>query len=179
MVPAIGLPELQIFRKSTNDILAYQIEVNRPMPGVFVAETPSDDVSAVWGPEIAKALLDMNAVLHLPEWKPEGYINSVETTIETDVIWGGHIRQEFQDDDGNRIMLSVFVYPDDGNFGMTVHVQHDNTENETWKYGGIDYTYVNNLGVRSVSWSEGNCWTQIYGEPTRDELHKMIKSIYD
>lgn len=179
LASAVGIPMLQIFRSWTDDVYATRVDIEKPMPGVFEAEPQPEEVAQLWGQDIADALYDMNACVHLPKWKPEPYYIETSRSIEWDETFGGRIHVAFQTYDGRDLGLTITVYPSDGNLSITTLTQHDNTENKVWKYGGIEYIYLNNLGARSVHWQEENCDARFYGDLTKEELHKMVKSIYE
>lgn len=176
---SIGMPMLQIFKKWDNDIYAVQINMEKPMPGVFTAEKQSDAVTDAWGGNIAEVMLDLNACTNLPKWKPEQYTLAYEPSVLLDQGFGNEITLHYIADDKSEMSLSVRTLPEDGKYSSTVLYQHDNSENEIWVYGDIEYILLKNFQYHSLNWQENNCSVSIWGEFTRDEALKMVKSIYE
>lgn len=176
---SIGMPMLKIYKKMNPDIFALQIDMNKPMPGIFEAVEQTKEAAETWGTDLTDMLYAINACTRIPEWKPERYSNCYDTNVTWDELFGNELRKTFYIDKEQQLTICVRVLPEDGSFSSTTLYQHDDTENEIWKFGDVEYTLLKNFQYHSLNWQENNCTIHIAGIFDRDEALKMVKSIYD
>ena len=176
---SVGFPMLKIYKKMNPDIFALQIDMDKPMPGVFVAEKQTEAAAETWGADLTDMLYAINACTRIPEWKPERYSNCYDTNVTWDELFGNELRKTFYIDKEQQLTICIRVLPEDGSFSSTTLYQHDDTENEIWKFGDVEYTLLKNFQYHSLNWQENNCTIHIAGIFDRDEALKMVKSIYD
>ena len=108
----------------------------------------------------------------LPTYIPDGYVHKETKIAETST---SNVFSSLLSDGDNNIIIQYRLHKDSKSFTET---QKDITAPQVYKLNGIDFYIATNDNLYFAVWLDGNLECLIGGVNSRDELIKMINSIY-
>ena len=108
-----------------------------------------------------------------PRWIPEGYaLTSVETSdLDPDIFFSAAYQK------GEDCIVVAIMHRE--TVGSVTTYEKDDTPVEMYQKGGTDHYLMSNSGQNTAAWKNGQNECSISGPISREELKKMIDSIYE
>ena len=131
----------------------------------------SVDISHEWNTELHDlhaAVKKENSNLHItPHYLPDGY-KQVFLTADSEAVIAQYEKNE------ETIFIQFFrIVSDNGEF-----FERDDNASERYSVGGVDHMISTNLGKYLATWTNEGWECSISGVPSKQELLRMIDSIY-
>lgn len=144
-------------------------------------EKPSDslmkEARKVWGDEVCDLLIENDALIQLPLWKPEGY--EFVRSLRADPIEGYSMSfSYYMSSDEKELMMSVRCMETAELLNSRIlGIEADDSLQEIYEYNGSKYYIMSNLENVTLTWISENYNVVIVGNLSFDDVYKMVESI--
>jgi len=122
---------------------------------------------------VEDAVKALNVSILIPNWIPDGY-EFVQADISQTAQRKSMIAS-YQSED-KALMYNAVIY---NSIDAAYSYEKDETSGETITANGVDYYFMTNLEQNRIVWIRNNVVYSINGYVTKDDLVKMLNSIYE
>jgi len=159
----------ETFRIGTGLEVSEETEVTRPVDG----EAAVDMINPGSYRTIDEAIGALDISILTPNWIPDGFSVSKVETSETPMHKGITILYQ---NEGKALMYNAAVYS--SNASASVY-EMDEGSGEVLVINDIEHYFMCNMGQIRVVWIKDECVYSINGNISKDEIVKMLNSIYE
>lgn len=132
-------------------------------------------VHETWGDEVCDALMELDSVLDLPTWKPEGFrFETVDifSTSDSSVLFSA----VYRDSKGNVLMMNVKELPLQ-NLDYSIDFEKNAHSGKVVEHNGMAYYCMENMDQYRVIWLQDGVSLNISGDFSAQDAYRMIESI--
>lgn len=122
---------------------------------------------------VEDAVKALNVSILIPNWIPDGYV-----FVQADISRTAQRKSviaSYQSED-KTLMYNAVIY---NSIDAAYSYEKDETSGETITTNGVDYYFMTNLEQNRIVWIRNNVVYSINGYVTKDDLVKMLNSIYE
>lgn len=148
------------------------LRISPPPSGVMELVEPNTDGYSTLAEAVAGIGLDD---VDTPTWIPARFSISdlaIQELTSYTMVTGVYTADE------SELAIRISHYSDMGAMPDFAFEKNDDNKQEEKTRDGITYHYTENFEVLRVTWKDGYCLYSILGEVSRDEMDRMVNSIY-